>query len=153
MIEMRRRAYLEALGFEVWVARPAAAEPGRLNVGLGSGSTLLVCEAADDCATELAGDLARAVGGEPAWAWLDPADGTGGQDLGDIISGRLITRILLFGAETARRLFRGSAPQIVGSAAVAIVPGLQELAVSGSARRSLWQQLRKLNTTAGADPR
>jgi hypothetical protein len=33
------------------------------------------------------------------------------------------------------------------------VPALQELAVSGTARQSLWKQLRKLNTTAGADPR
>jgi len=149
MIEERRRAYLEALGYDVWVARPPAPEPGCLSLGAGGGSTLLVCEAASDCRTELARDLVRTVGGEPAWAWFDPADETGGQALGDIVSGRLITRILLFGRETAQRLFQGSAPEIVGSATVTVVPGLQELAVSGTARQSLWRQLRKWQLPAG----
>jgi hypothetical protein len=149
MIEERRRAYLEALGYDVWVARPPAPEPGRLSVGAGDGSTLLVCDAASDCGTELARDLVRTVGGEPVWAWFDLEDESGGQALGDIVSGRLITRILLFGRETAQRLFQGSAPEIVGSATVTVVPGLQELAVSGMARQSLWRHLRKWQLAAG----
>jgi len=151
MIEARRRAYLEALGLDVWVVRPAAGEPDRLTAGAGSGSTLLVCPAAADCTTELARDLVRAMGGEPVWAWLEPPAEDGGQALGDIVSGRLITRVLLFGTEAAQRLFRGGAPEIVGSAAVSIVPGLQELAASGSARRSLWRQLRSLSLATGGD--
>jgi hypothetical protein len=149
MIEARRRAYLEALGYDVWVARPPAPEPGRLSVGPGGGSTLLVCDAAGDCGTELARDLVRTVGGEPAWAWFDPEDESGGQGLGDIVSGRLITRILVFGRETAQRLFEGSAPEIVGSATLMVVPDLQELAVSGLARQTLWRQLRKWQLPAG----
>jgi DNA polymerase III psi subunit len=149
MIEERRRAYLEALGYDVWVARPPAPEPGRLSVGVGGGSTLLVCDAAGDCSTELARDLVRTVGGEPAWAWLDPVDESGGEALGDVVSGRLITRILLFGRGTAQRLFQGSVPEIVGSATVMVVPALQELAVSGLARQTLWQQLRKWQRPAG----
>ena len=74
MIETRRRAYLEALGFDVWLARPPAPEPGALSVGPGSGSTLLVCDAAADSTPDLAKDLARALGGEPTWAWLEPLD-------------------------------------------------------------------------------
>jgi len=153
MIEARRRAYLEALGFDVWLARSAAPEPGSLTVGPGNGSTLLVCGEAAESTTELAMDLGRAFGGEPAWAWLEPTDEAGGQVLGEVISSRLMTRVVLFGAETARRLFQGNAPAMVGSAEIAVVPDLRELAVSGSARQSLWQQMRKWQRTAGGDSR
>jgi hypothetical protein len=151
MIEARRRAYLEALGYDVWVTRPAAAERGRLGVSGGQGSTLLVCPAIADRDTELAGDLARALGGDPVWAWLDPAADVDGQRLEDIIAGRLITRVVLLGPEPGRCLFRGPAPEIIGSATVSTAPALEELAVSGSARLSLWRQLRQLRigTAAG----
>jgi len=149
MIEARRRAYLEALGVDVWVARPPAAEPGRLGVGTGSGSTLLVCLAAADCTSELGRDLVRAIGGEPVWAWLHPLEEHGGQALGDIVSGRLITRVLLFGKEPEQQLFRGGAPEIIGSATVSTVPSLQELAVSGIAKQSLWRKLRDLRVATG----
>lgn len=153
MIEARRRAYLEALGFDIWLTRSAGSEPGWLTVGPGSGSMLLVCAEAADRTTDLAKDLARAIGGEPVWGWLDGSSEAGGQVLGDVISGRLITRVVLFGAETARRLLQGKSPEFVGSAAIAMVPSLQELAVSGFARQSLWQQVRKWQQTAGADSR
>jgi len=153
MIEAKRRAYLEALGFDVWLARPPAPEPGWLTVGPGSGSTLMICDVAADSTTDLAADLARALGGEPTWAWLDLPDEAVGQALGEVISDRLITRVVLFGAETARRLFGGKPPDVVGSATMSVVPGLQELAVSGSARQSLWQQMRKWQRTAGSHSR
>jgi len=153
MIEARRRAYLEALGFDVWLARPPAPEPGLLTVGPGSGSTLLVCDVAEDSTTDLASDLARALGGDPTWAWLAPLEAADGQVLGEVISGRLITRVVLFGAETARHLLGGKTPDIVGSATMAVVTGLQELAVSGSARQSLWQQMRQWQRTVGSDAR
>jgi hypothetical protein len=153
MIEARRRAYLDALGFDVWVARPAAAEPGRLGVGTGSGAMLLVCDSSADCDTDLARDLARALGGDPAWAWLEPQQGDGGQALGEIISSRLITRVMLFGAEPARRLFQGKVPETIGSAALVVVPSLQELAASGLARQSLWRRLRSLRGAGGAASR
>jgi hypothetical protein len=139
MIEVRRRAYLEALGLDVWVARPSAAEHGLIGVGAGTGSTLLISTSVADCTTELAGDLARALGGDPVWAWLEPA---GGEALEAVIGNRLITRVLLLGAEPARSLFRGSIPEIVGSATVTSAPGLDERAVSAGSRQVLWKQLR-----------
>lgn len=148
MIETRRRAYLEALGFDVWVTRSAASERGRLGVSGGQGSTLLVCPAIADSDTELARDVVRALGGDPAWAWLDPPADAGGQRLEEVIAGRLITRVVLFGPEPGRCLFRGPAPEIVGSATVLSAPALEELAASGSARLALWRQLRS-TTSAG----
>jgi DNA polymerase III psi subunit len=142
MIEARRRAYLDALGFDVWVARPPAAERGLIGVGAGSGSTLLICPSVADCDTDLAGDLARALGGDPVWAWLDPAGGEAGEVLENAVDNRLITRVLLFGPEPARSLFRGPIPDIVGSATITAAPGMNELAVSAESRQALWKQLR-----------
>ena len=145
-MEARRRAYLEAMGFDVWITRPPAAERGRIGVGAGEGSALLVCPSADDCNSEIAGDLARALGGDPLWAWLDPAAETEGKFLGDIVADGLITRVLLFGPEPGRSLFKGPVPALIGSAAVAVAPALEELAASGSARQALWRLLRKGQT-------
>jgi DNA polymerase III psi subunit len=142
VIEARRRAYLEALGFDVWITRPPAAERGRVGVGAGEGSALLVCPSVDDCNMEIAGDLARALGGDPVWAWLDPATEADSRFLEDIVADRLITRVLLFGPEPGRSLFKGPVPARIGSAVVAVAPSLEELAVNGSARQSLWRQLR-----------
>jgi hypothetical protein len=146
MIEARRRAYLEALGFDVWLTRPAAAERCRLAVSGGRGSTLLVCPAPADSETELARDVARMLGGDPVWAWLEASADAAGQPLEEIIAGRLITRVVLFGPEPGRGLFRGPAPEIIGTAMILTAPPLEELAVSGSARRALWRQLRALRT-------
>jgi hypothetical protein len=147
MIEARRRAYLEALGFDVWIARPPAPEPGRLGVGTGRGSTLLICRSAADCTAELASDLARALGGDPLWSWLDPAAGDEAEFLADIVASRLITRVLLFGSAAARSLFQGPPPAMLGSAEIVEAPGLEELAISASARKTLW---RRLQSAAGA---
>lgn len=152
MIEARRRAYLEAMGFDVWVARSPAqsmaqpmSQPGLLVVGPGQGSTLLVCAAAAETASKFAADLTRALGGDPAWAWPD-RDGRGdggGESLGleAAIGARLITRVVIFGADTARWLFDGAVPEVVASAAVLTLDGLEELAVRGAAKRALWQRL------------
>lgn len=142
MIEARRRAYLEALGLDVWITRPPAAERGRVGVGAGEGSALLVCPSVDDCNMEIAEDLARALGGDPVWAWLEPVSENDGQFLEDIVADRLITRVLLFGPEPGRSLFKGPVPALVGSAVVAVAPALEELAANGSARQALWRQLR-----------
>jgi hypothetical protein len=85
------------------------------------------------------------------WGWLDPLAGADGQLLEEIIAGRLLTRVVLFGPEPVRRLFPGPAPEIIGSATVLNAPALEELAASGSARRALWQKLRpqRVKTQAG----
>lgn len=149
MIEARRRAYLEAMGFDVWVARVATrsaeqpvSQSGLLVVGPGQGSTLLVCASAAETAGKFAADLTRALGGDPAWAWPD-RDGSGGDSLGleAAIGARLITRVFIFGADTARWLFVGAVPEVVGSATVTTLDGLGELAVRGAAKRALWRRL------------
>jgi hypothetical protein len=146
MIEARRRAYLEALGVDVWITRQPAGERGPMGVGKGRGSTLLICPAAADSSTELARDLARALGGDPVWAWLDPDPGEDCQDLEDVVADRLITRVFLFGPEPARALFRGAPPEILGSATVSVLPGLDELAVRGTAKQAAWKQLRSVSS-------
>jgi hypothetical protein len=96
----------------------------------------------------LASDLARAVGGDPAWGWLDPVGDENAGFLADIVSSRLITRVLLIGREAGGRLFRGAPPATIGSAEVLEVPGLDELAVSAPARKALWRRLQD-STRAG----
>jgi hypothetical protein len=150
MIEARRRAYLEALGFDVWVARPAAPEPGCLGIRAGLGSTLLVCRCAADCNTVLAGDLARALGGDPVWSWIDPAADDDLEYFADIVSNRLITRVLLFGREAARGLFEAPPPATLGSAQILEAPGLDELAINPAARKALWRRLQSMAGTGGA---
>ena len=73
MIDPRKQAYLEAMGFDVWVARSSPATRDRLALAPGQGSTLLVCARAGDRETALAADIARAVGDDPTWGWPDPA--------------------------------------------------------------------------------
>ena len=119
----------------------------------GRGSTLLVCPAMADGDTELARDIARSLGGDPVWAWLEPPADVASQRLEEIIAGRLITRVVLFGPEPGRCLFRGPIPEVIGSATILIAPALEELAASGTARRSLWRKLRNLQiVTAGSAP-
>lgn len=151
MIEARRRAYLEAMGFDVWVTRVATrsaeqpvSQSGLLVVGPGQGSTLLVCASAAETAGKFAADLTRALGGDPVWAWPD-RDGSedGGDSLGleAAIGARLITRVFIFGTDTARWLFDESVPEVVASAAVTTLDDLGELAVRGAAKRALWRRL------------
>lgn len=144
--EARRRAYLEAMGFDVWVSRfggPAGgAGTGRLQLGPGQGSTLVVCGALEECASRLAGDLARVLGGDPVWAWPDHDAAAEAVALEEAIGARLITRVLVLGAEPAHWLFAGATPEVVGSAAVTLAASLQELAVRGAAKQALWRRLR-----------
>jgi hypothetical protein len=130
------------MGYEVWVARAAAGDGGRpvLVVGPGRGATLLVCSEAADSVTKFAADLARALGGDPVWAWPDPA--AAGHSLEEAVADGLFTRIVVFGRALAACLFGSEAPALLGTAAVACVPALDELADSGLAKRALWRQLR-----------
>lgn len=149
MIEARRRAYLEALGLDVWIARSPAAEGAWLGAGPGRGSTLLICASPADSQTEIAADIARAMADDPAWAWLQPSPDADIQRLEDLIGNRLITRVLLFGPVPARALFGDEVPPLVGSATLSVAPPLEELAASGIVRRDFWHQLRKLRGAPG----
>ena len=45
MIESQRRAYLDAMGLDVWSIKPPQPEFDRLIFQPGEGSTLLICDA------------------------------------------------------------------------------------------------------------
>ena len=102
MTEARRRAYLEAMGYDVWVEKPPGPGPVRLVVGPGEGSDLLVCEAPDASGGKLAADIARALGTDPVWAWPDPEHDPGRPTLEEAVADRLFTHLLVFGEELAR---------------------------------------------------
>jgi len=141
VIESRRRAYLEALGFDVWIARPPAPQRGRLQLGASPAGTLLVCAAPADSATKIAGDVVRALGGDASWAWPETGGGDG-LGLTEAIAGHLLTQVVLFGPEVVHWLFPAEVPGTLGSASVAVAPALDELAVRGQAKQSLWRTLR-----------
>ena len=141
MMEARKRAYLQAMGFDVWVARPPAPLRDRLVVGPGQGSTLLVCPAPEDSATKLAADIVRSIGGDPAWAWPDPGGDPGNPDLEQAVAAGMFTRVIVFGDDTAARLFGGERPEVLGSSSIRIAAGLDELATRGTAKLALWRLL------------
>ncbi len=141
MIEAQRRAYLDAMGVEVWVKKPAAPDTDRWVVGPGSGSTLLLCRTARESATRLAADIGRSLGGDPVWAWPDPDLSEECPSLKDTIEQHLFTQVLLFGESLAGQIFKGSTPEVFGSASLQVTANLDELAVDGKARRMLWRCL------------
>ena len=151
MIESRRRAYLEALGFEVWVARPPPPERGRLVLAPDPAAILLVCGEPEDMATRFAGDVIRALGGRASWGWPDNVGGAESVSLADAIGDRLITQVIVFGSAPARWLFGEEIPEIVGSATVGVAPSLGDLAGSGPAKRSLWGLLQGLPDRADTE--
>lgn len=141
MIEAQRQAYLEAMGIEVWISKPAAPDADRWVVGPGSGSTLLLCRTAQESAGRIAADIGRSLGGDPVWAWPDAEGGQEYPSLEDTIERYLFTQVLLFGHALAGRTFKGSVPAVLGAASVQVTADLDELAVNGMARRKLWQCL------------
>ncbi|MEE8339313.1 MAG: hypothetical protein V3R56_04160 [Xanthomonadales bacterium] len=146
MIETQRRAYLEAMGIGVWVIKSAAPDADRWVVGPGGGSTLLLCRTADESGTRLAADIGRSLGGDPVWAWPDPEARLEYPSLKDTIEQYLFTQVLLFGSALTDLAFKGSVPEVLGSASVQVVADLDELAVGGMARRKLWQCLSLIAT-------
>lgn len=141
MIESRRRAYLEALGYEVWMLRPSQTDFSRLVLPPGQGEVLLVCDSPQDCESPLAGDIARVLGGDVVWAWPDPEALPENPLLEEAISQRLFTQAVLFGAEVSSRLLEDDAPLVIGSARIVSTQSLAELTESGRSRQSLWKQL------------
>ncbi|MEJ2384709.1 MAG: hypothetical protein P8Y54_09965 [Xanthomonadales bacterium] len=139
MTEARRRAYLEAMGFDIWVAKPPGPGPVRLVVGPGAGGDLLICAAPDASSGKLAADIARALGDDPVWAWPDPEGDLACPTVDEAVADRLFTRLLVFGEELARDLFGPESPEVLGSAAVRVAPAMDELAVRGNAKQAFWR--------------
>ena len=141
MIESQRRAYLEAMDINVWLGKPAAVDQDRLVIGPGSSSTLLMCHAADESATQLAADISRFLADGPVWAWPDPEGSQQCPSLKNAIDKYLFTRVVVLGQTLAAQLFSGQPPQILGSAKIVVARGLNVLEASADARRELWHKL------------
>ena len=142
MIETRKRAYLEAMGFDVWVSRPPEPEPDRLVVGPGQGSTLLVCSGPEHSSSKLGGDISRILGGAPVWAWPDTEGSAERPSLEQAVTDSLFTRVIVFGAETARLLLGKNVPEVIVSSTVAVAADFEELATRGTAKQELWSLIR-----------
>ena len=56
-------------------------------------------------------------------------------------SSHIFTRVVLFGTELVRQLFKDGAPMVLGSARILVTAGLEDLAVSGAAKLEFWNQL------------
>ena len=141
MIESQRRAYLDAMGLDVWSIKPPEPEFNRLLFQPGKGSTLLICGAPEATATRIAGDIVRALAGKAVWAWPDPEGSPQSPTLEQAVGQYLFTRVVLFGDDLARQVFRGDAPLVTDSASITVSIGLGDLAVQGNAKQILWKQL------------
>lgn len=141
MIESRRRAYLDAMEFDIWSVKPPEPEPDRLILQAGAGDTLLVCERPEVTASRFAGDLARSQEGKVVWSWPDPEGRPESPSLEIAVDQFLFTRVVFFGEGLARKMLKGDIPAVIGSARVLIAHDLEELAVRGSAKRAFWNQL------------
>jgi DNA polymerase III psi subunit len=141
MSEARRRAYLDALGLDVWLLRKPPTSGPRLVVNPGRSSTLLICASPEASASRCAADIARVLGDEPAWGWPDCEGRADALGLGEAIDRYLFTRVLVFGDGSGAQLFEGPAPPVLGSARIVMAPDLDELAVRGTAKKALWKVL------------
>ena len=141
MIELRRRAYLDALGIDVWLSKPAEADRNRLLFSPGKGDTLLVCSSTESSITRLASDISRAVGGEVIWAWPDPEGRKESPTIAEAVGQFLFTRIVIFGSNLERQICSNEPPEFGASTRVLTAPDLNELAERGTARRLFWKQI------------
>jgi len=144
MIESRRRAYLDAMGFDTWLLKPAPVERNRLLFSPGESGTLLVCNSPEASVTRFAGDVARALGTRPVWAWPDPDGGQESRTMGEAIGQYLFTRVILFGSTLGRQLFEAAVPEVVGSARIIVAPELDDLQDRGVAKQAFWRRLREM---------
>lgn len=142
-MESQRRAYLEALDITVWLQKATVdesmqADARRLTIESGSGSTLLLCRDAGEKSAPVAVDICRYLGNDAVWGWPDQEQVLSNPSVGQAIDQRLFTRVIVFGAKLAERLFGDAVPAILGSAQVVVSADLDELALGGACRKSLW---------------
>jgi len=141
MIESRRRAYLEVMGYDIWSARLPEAESNSLHIQPGEGDTLLVCASPDAATSVFAGDVTRALGDRVVWAWPDPESRPESVTLEVAVGQFLFTQAVLFGRGLMRHVFKGDAPVVLGSARLLVTAELDDLAGSGTAKREFWHQI------------
>ncbi len=141
MIELRRRAYLDALGIDVWLSKPVEADRNRLLFSPGQGDTLLVCSSAESSITRLASDITRTLGGEVIWAWPDPEGRQESPTIAEAVDQFTFTRVVIFGSDLGRAICSNDPPEFGASTRTLTAPDLNELAERGTARRLFWKQI------------
>lgn len=141
MMEARRRAYLQAIGLDVWTLKPTPPSLDRLVLQPGNGRNLLICQAPEETAHRMAGDIARALEQDVVWAWPDPDGREENAALKEAIVQHLFTRVIVFGKPLANRVCKSEVPKVIGSASILVTGAVGELAVSGSAKQAFWEQL------------
>ena len=141
MTELRRRAYLEAMGLDIWALKPPPPKPGQVVIQPGSGDTMLLCQKPEETAGRLAGDIARALAQSAVWAWPDQGDCSESSSLEQAIACHLFTRVVVFGEGLARQYFKADVPPVIGSASILVVNTMDEITVRGSAKQALWKHL------------
>lgn len=149
MIETQRRAYLEAMDIHVWVQKSATGDSPRLSIGPGSGSTLLICRDAGERSVAIAADICRFLGGDPVWAWPDSEQDPQNPSVKQAVDQQLFTRVVIFGVKLAERMFTAGVPAVLSSARILISADLDELALSGVARKALWTKLSDSSLVSG----
>lgn len=140
-MESRRRAYLEAMGLDVWAIKPPPPQLDRLVLQPGNGQTLLLCQEPEETVQRIAADIARALDQDVVWAWPDPEGQAENASLEEAIGQHLFTRVVVFGANLANRVCKGELPRTIGSASILVTMTVNELAVRGSAKQAFWEQL------------
>jgi len=122
----------------------ASVRRGSLEIGPGSGSTLLLCSRPEDAAMPLASDIARCLDEAPVWGWSSQSHGGQGSaetgfTLERAIDERLFTRVLLFCSDSMAS--QSDKVEVLGSARIIYAPSLAELASQAEHKRRLWMQL------------
>ena len=143
-MDAQRLAYLDAMGIDVWQPRGAGtesveepSEPG-ITVSAGDGDILCVVASKADTALELARGIGSAMRCPPVWAWPSDSD-TESLTPADAVREKMLTQVLVFGKELAGQVLGENAPEVISTARVHVVPGLEELARDKDAKRQLWR--------------
>lgn len=166
-MDARRMAYLDAMGIDVWVPRgvpaqqavsepvvggeqaPASATAG-VCLGPGQGEILCIAASAKQAHMKLATNISGAMRSAPVWAWpTQSIEESGGYaTVAEAVGDRLITRVLVFGAELAASLLGEQAPETIGTAKLHVVPAMEALESDVEAKRALWALMRETSIAA-----
>lgn len=166
-MDARRMAYLDAMGIDVWVPRGASAQqavPGPevgvapapvsatagVCLGPGQGEILCIAASAKQAHMKLATNISGAMRSAPVWAWpTQSIEESGGYaTVAEAVGDRLITRVLVFGAELAESLLGEQAPDTIGTAKLHVVPAMEALESDVEAKRALWALMRETSIAA-----
>ena len=147
MMDSRRLSYLDAMGIDVWQPRSEDSNgehvikaPG-IVIGPGDGDILCIVRSASEAELKLAVAIGAAMRCEPIWSWPKGEMEQPGEisTIDCAVSEKMLTRILVFGEDLAESVLGGDTPEVVSTARVHLVPGLDRIAQDQDAKRSLWR--------------